>query len=47
MDHEVVTRMLPDGLAEVEMICMYEVHQGKIVNATFAIGQARPVGPSA
>jgi len=47
VDHELVTRMLPDGLAEVEMICLYEVHQGKIIKATFALGQARPVGPAA
>lgn len=43
VDHELVTRMLPDGLAEVEMICVYEVEDGHIVRATFAIGQARPV----
>ncbi len=41
VDHELVTRTLPDGLAEVEMICMYEVKSGKIVNATFAVGQMR------
>ena len=41
VDHELVTRTLPDGLAEVEMICMYEVRSGKIVNATFAVGQMR------
>ncbi len=44
VDHEVVTRMLPDGLAEIEMICHYEVQDGKIEHATFAIGQARPTG---
>ena len=47
VDHEVVTRTFPDGLARVEMICVYEVHAGKIVNATFAIGQARQVPKSA
>lgn len=42
VDHEFVARTFPDGLATVEMICIYEVHAGLIVKATFAIGQARP-----
>ncbi len=42
VDHEFVTRTFPDGLATVEMICIYEVHAGQITKATFAIGQARP-----
>jgi hypothetical protein len=42
VDHEFVTRTLPDGLATIEMICVYEVWAGLIVKATFAIGQARP-----
>ena len=42
MDHEFVTRTHPDGLETVEMICIYEVHAGLIVKATFAIGQSRP-----
>lgn len=41
VDHEFVTRTFPDGLKTVEMICIYEVHAGLIVKATFAIGQAR------
>lgn len=44
VDHEIVTRTFPDGLAEVEMICVYEVRSGRIVNATFAIGQAHARG---
>lgn len=43
VDHELVTRTFPDGLNVVEMICIYEVRAGKIVKASFAIGQARPV----
>lgn len=43
VDHELVTRTFPDGLAIVEMICIYEVRAGKIVKASFAIGQARPL----
>lgn len=47
IDHELVTRTLPGGgLAEVEMVCMYEVRAGKIVNATFAIGQMRDKRPA-
>lgn len=42
VDHEFVTRTLPDGLATIGMICVYEVWAGLIVKATFAIGQARP-----
>jgi hypothetical protein len=41
IDHEFVTRSLPDGLTTVEMLCIYEVHAGKIIKATFAIGQPR------
>lgn len=42
VDHEFVTRTFPEGLETIEMICIYEVHAGLIVKATFAIGQARP-----
>lgn len=42
IDHEFVTRTFPDGLETVEMVCIYEVHAGLIVKATFAIGQAKP-----
>jgi hypothetical protein len=41
VDHELVTRTFPDGLAVIEMICVYEVASEKIVKATFAVGQAR------
>ena len=43
IDHEVVTRTFPDGLVQVEMVCLYEVNAGAITKATFAMGQARPV----
>jgi hypothetical protein len=43
VDHELVTRTMPDGFAEIEMICVYEVNAGKITKATFAFGQARPI----
>ncbi|MDR7151268.1 hypothetical protein J2W49_003241 [Hydrogenophaga palleronii] len=41
VDHELVTRTFPEGLATVEMICVYEVQAGKIIKATFAMGQTR------
>ena len=47
VDHELVTRMFPEGLASVEMICIYEVQEDKIVKATFAIGQSRPLDQTA
>jgi hypothetical protein len=43
VDHELVDRTLPDGRASVEMVCIYEVHAGRIIKATYAIGQARPL----
>jgi hypothetical protein len=47
VDHEFVTRTFPDGPGTIEMICVYEVHAGQIIKATFAIGQARPRSESA
>jgi len=41
VDHEFVTRTFPEGLCSIEMICIYEVQEGLIRKATFAIGQAR------
>jgi hypothetical protein len=47
VDHEFITRTFPDGLATVEMMCIYEVLAGHIIKATFAIGQARQKGTRA
>ena len=41
VDHERVTRTAADGLEAVEMVCMYSVHEGEIVRATFAFGEVR------
>jgi hypothetical protein len=41
VDHELVTRTMPTGLAEIEMICLYEVKEGLIAKATFAMAQPR------
>ena len=39
VDHERITRNFPEGVGHVEMICIYEVADGLIVKATFAVGQ--------
>jgi heme-degrading monooxygenase HmoA len=43
VDHEVVTRNFPEGRGSVEMICVYEVVDGRIRRASFGMG--RPVIP--
>ena len=37
-DVEVVTRNFPEGLGMVEMLCIYEVVEGRIARASFATG---------
>jgi len=37
-DVELVTRNFPDGLGTVEMLCVYEVADGRIQTASFATG---------
>lgn len=41
MDHEVVTRNFPQGKGEVDVICLYEVSEGKIAKAWFKLGEPR------
>jgi hypothetical protein len=41
VDHEFVTRTAPNGLIEIEMICIYEVYAGLIEKSTFCPGEAR------
>lgn len=38
VDHERVTRNLPEGRGQVELLCVYEVDGGAIVRASFAPG---------
>jgi putative hydrolase of HD superfamily len=45
VDHELITRNFPDGIGTIEMLCVYEVVDGLIRKASFALGQARPVSP--
>lgn len=38
LDHERVTRNFPEGRGYVDMMCMYEVKDGRIVKASFLLG---------
>lgn len=38
VDHERITRNFPEGRGSVEMLCIYEVVDGLIARATFAVG---------
>ncbi len=40
-DLEIVTRNFPEGRGTVEMLCVYEVIDGRIVRASFATGEQR------
>jgi hypothetical protein len=39
VDLEHITRNFPDGMGVVEMVCVYEVVDGLIVKASFAMGK--------
>jgi hypothetical protein len=36
VDHEVVTRNLPEGKTDIELLCVYEIEHGLIKRASFA-----------
>jgi hypothetical protein len=38
VDHELITRNFPEGCGTIEMMCIYEVVDGLIQRASFAIG---------
>ena len=40
-DHELITRNFPEGRGTIEMLCVYEVVNGRIQKASFAIGEKR------
>ena len=46
VDCELITRNFPEGLGTLEMLCVYEVVNGRIQRASFATG-AKRLGPSA
>ena len=37
IDHELVTRSFPEGSGTVEMVCIYEVREGKIRTASVQV----------
>jgi hypothetical protein len=41
VDHEEITRNFPEGIGTVEMLCVYEVRNGKIVKASYASSAPR------
>ncbi|HSV51233.1 MAG TPA: nuclear transport factor 2 family protein [Burkholderiaceae bacterium] len=40
-DYELVTRNFPEGRGSVEMLCVYEVLDGRIQKASFAVGEKK------
>ena len=38
-DAELITRTFPEGIGTLEMLCIYEVEEGRIQKASFASGQ--------
>lgn len=42
-DHEIVTRTLPEGRGEVELMAVYEIRDGLIRTAMFAFGPPRSI----
>lgn len=42
VDAELITRNFPKGPGTIEMLCIYEVVEGRIRRASFAMGQKRP-----
>jgi hypothetical protein len=41
VDHELVTRTFPEGRGSVELLCIYEVAEGRIRRASFAFGEKK------
>ncbi|MFN7983391.1 MAG: nuclear transport factor 2 family protein [Vicinamibacterales bacterium] len=39
VDRELITRNFPEGSGTIEMLCIYEVADGKIQKASFALGE--------
>lgn len=44
-DTEIITRNFPEGLGTLEMLCVYEVIDGRIRRASFATGEQRMMAP--
>jgi hypothetical protein len=44
VDHEAVVRTFPEGPGEIDVVAIYQVSDGKIVNAWFKMGPKRIYG---
>ena len=40
-DLELIERTFPEGVGSIEMLCIYEVFDGRILRATFATGEKK------
>lgn len=45
VDHERVQRTFPEGPGEIDVLCIYEVQNGKIAKAWFKVGERRLHSP--
>ena len=45
-DAELITRNFPEGLGTLEMLCVYEVTDGRIQRASFALGEKTLLAPT-
>ena len=45
VDHELITRNFPEGKGTIEMLCIYEVINGRIQRASFALGEKKLAAP--
>lgn len=45
VDHECITRNFPEGLGTIEMLCVFEVREGKIRKASFTTGEKQMLAP--
>ncbi len=46
-DLELIARTFPEGLGTIEMLCLYEVADGRIRKASFVTGEKRLLAPRA
>ncbi len=44
-DLELITRNFSEGLGSIEMLCIYEIRDGHIQRASFAVGEKRICAP--
>jgi putative hydrolase of HD superfamily len=41
IDYELITRNFPEGRGTIEMLCVYEILNGRIQKASFAVGERK------